>query len=104
MRGWLLDTNVVAALINPRGAPSVKAWAATQDEHSFHISALTLGEYDKGIHIYLRITRAGHATWRRETPWRSGSEAAFYPPATTWFGDGDGFPETSSERAVTRRP
>ncbi len=50
MRGWLLDTNVVAALINPRGAPSVKAWAARQNEETFHISVLTLAEYDKGIY------------------------------------------------------
>lgn len=50
MRGWLLDTNVVAALINPQGAPSVKAWAAGQAEENFHISILTLAEYDKGIH------------------------------------------------------
>jgi predicted nucleic acid-binding protein len=50
LKGWLLDTNVVAALINPRGAPSVKSWAAGQDEATFHISVLTLGEYDKGIH------------------------------------------------------
>lgn len=50
MRGWLLDTNVVAALINPQGAPSVKAWATSQDEETFHLSILTLAEYDKGIH------------------------------------------------------
>ena len=50
MKGWLLDTNVVAALINPQGAPSVKSWAAAQDESFFHISVLTLAEYDKGIH------------------------------------------------------
>lgn len=50
MKGWLLDTNVVAALINPNGAPSVKTWAAAQDEASFYLSVLTLGEYDKGIH------------------------------------------------------
>lgn len=50
MKGWLLDTNVVAALINPRGAPSVKTWAAGQNEETFHISVLTLAEYDKGIH------------------------------------------------------
>ena len=50
MKGWLLDTNVVAALINPRGAPSVRSWAAGQDEETFHISVLTLAEYDKGIH------------------------------------------------------
>ncbi len=50
MRGWLLDINVVAALISPQGAPSVKAWAAGQDEMSFYLSVLTLAEYDKGIH------------------------------------------------------
>ena len=50
MRGWLLDTNVVAALINTHGAPSVKRWAEGQDEDAFHISVLTLAEYDKGIH------------------------------------------------------
>ncbi len=50
MKGWLLDTNVVAALINPNGAPSVKAWARDQREDTFFISVLTLAEYDKGIH------------------------------------------------------
>lgn len=50
MKGWLLDTHVVSALINPRGAPSVKSWAAAQDESLLHISVLTLAEYDKGIH------------------------------------------------------
>lgn len=41
---------MVAALINPRGAPTVKAWAARQNEETFHISVLTLAEYDKGIY------------------------------------------------------
>jgi predicted nucleic acid-binding protein len=50
VRGWLLDTNVVAALINPNGAPRVKSWAAAQPEHRMFLSVLTLGEYDKGIH------------------------------------------------------
>lgn len=50
MKGWLLDTNVVAALISPNGAPSVKAWASAQPEHRMYLSILTLGEYDKGIH------------------------------------------------------
>ncbi|CAN7183076.1 type II toxin-antitoxin system VapC family toxin [Neorhizobium sp. LjRoot104] len=49
MIGWLLDTNVIAALINPNGAPSVKRWAAGQAEDRFFISILTLAEYDKGI-------------------------------------------------------
>lgn len=49
MKGWLLDTSVIAALISPNGAPSVKRWAAAQDEALFHISVLTIGEYEKGI-------------------------------------------------------
>jgi toxin FitB len=49
MKGWLLDTNVVASLIAPNGAPSVKAWAAEQDEERLWLSILTLAEYDKGI-------------------------------------------------------
>lgn len=50
MIGWLLDTNVVASLMSPNGAPSVKGWAAAQDEHRLFISILTLAEIDKGIH------------------------------------------------------
>jgi len=46
----LLDTNVIASLSAPNGAPTVKAWAARQDEARFHLSVLTLAEYDKGIH------------------------------------------------------
>ena len=49
MRGWLLDTNVIASLAAPDGAPSVKAWAQGIDERRFHLSVLTLAEYDKGI-------------------------------------------------------
>jgi predicted nucleic acid-binding protein len=48
--GWLLDTNVIASLIAPNGAPSVKAWAASQDESRLYLSVLTLAEYEKGIH------------------------------------------------------
>lgn len=47
--GWLLDTNVIASLIAPSGAPSVKAWAREQDEGAMFLSVLTLAEYDKGI-------------------------------------------------------
>ena len=49
MKGWLLDTNVIASLIQPNGAPSVKAWTAKQDEERLWLSVLTLAEYDKGI-------------------------------------------------------
>ncbi len=50
MIGWLLDTNVVASLVARGGAPSVKAWAAAQEEHRLYLSVLTLGEIEKGIH------------------------------------------------------
>lgn len=50
MKGWLLDTHVVAALASPNGAPSVKAWAKGQPEHRMFLSVLTLAEFDKGIH------------------------------------------------------
>jgi toxin FitB len=48
--GWLLDTNVTSALINPDGAPSVKQWASSQPEETMFLSVLTLAEYDQGIH------------------------------------------------------
>jgi toxin FitB len=49
LNGFLLDTNVIASLIAANGAPSVKAWAADQDEERLFLCVLTLGEYDKGI-------------------------------------------------------
>jgi toxin FitB len=47
--GWLLDTNVTAEIISPGGSGRVKGWAAGQDEATFYLSILTIGEYDKGI-------------------------------------------------------
>ena len=47
--GWLVDTNVIASLIAPAGAPSVKGWARMVDERRLFLSILTLAEYDKGI-------------------------------------------------------
>ena len=49
MIGWLIDTNVVASLIAPNGAPSVKAWGQIVDEDKLFLSILTLAEYEKGI-------------------------------------------------------
>jgi predicted nucleic acid-binding protein len=48
VRGWLIDTNVLASLTAPNGAPSVKQWARDVDEGDLYISVLTLAEYDKG--------------------------------------------------------
>ena len=50
MIGWLLDTNVVAELINPTGERRVKAWASGQDERTLFLSILTFGEFEKGVH------------------------------------------------------
>jgi predicted nucleic acid-binding protein len=50
VRGWLLDTNVIASLSAAAGAPSVKSWASAQEESRMFLSVLTLAEYDKGIH------------------------------------------------------
>jgi predicted nucleic acid-binding protein len=47
--GWLLDTNVTAEIISAGGSARVKAWAASQDEATLHLSILTIAEYDKGI-------------------------------------------------------
>jgi predicted nucleic acid-binding protein len=49
MRGWLLDTNVIAELTRDRCDPKVFAWAQAQSEERLFISVLTLGEYRKGI-------------------------------------------------------
>lgn len=49
MIGWLLDTNVTTEIISPGGSARVKTWAAGQDEATFHLSILTIAEYDKGI-------------------------------------------------------
>lgn len=49
MRGWLLDTNVVAEIARKKGEARVLAWADEQRESDLLISVLTLGEYEKGI-------------------------------------------------------
>lgn len=49
MKGWLVDTNVIASLTTSNGAPSVRQWALCVEERDLYISILTLGEYDKGI-------------------------------------------------------
>lgn len=48
MKGWWLDTNVIAELISPKGERRVKEFAAGQDESLLHLSIITLAEYDKG--------------------------------------------------------
>jgi toxin FitB len=49
VRGWLLDTNVVAELGRPQAARSLLVWAQAQPETRLFIGVLTLGEYEKGL-------------------------------------------------------
>lgn len=99
----LLDTNVIAALINPNGAPTVKAWAAAQPEETLHLSVLTLGEYDKGIHN-LGID---HLHRSRYAAARDALEARFaghiLPVSDAVVRRGGESPEQSSETLATRR-
>lgn len=38
MIGWLLDTNVIAEVISPKGAARVNTWADAADETTLHLS------------------------------------------------------------------
>ena len=49
MKGWLLDTNVVAAITTPQPDPRVSQWLRSQPEYTLYLSILTLAEYRKGI-------------------------------------------------------
>lgn len=50
MKGWLLDTNVIAEVSGAKPDPRVRSWISTQDESMLFLSVLTLAEYEKGIH------------------------------------------------------
>lgn len=45
----LLDTCVLSDLVKPRPDKGLLAWMESQDESSFRLSVLTLGELGKGI-------------------------------------------------------
>lgn len=50
MKGFLLDTNVVAEMLRPKPDRSVQRWFAALAEQTLFLSILTLAEYEKGIH------------------------------------------------------
>ncbi len=49
MKGWLLDTNVIAEVSGARPDARVEKWLSAQPEHLLFISILTIAEYYKGI-------------------------------------------------------
>ena len=50
MKGWLLDTHIIAEVSGAKPDPRVRKWISAQDESALFLSVLTLAEYDKGIH------------------------------------------------------
>jgi toxin FitB len=49
VKGWLLDTNVVAELARPGAARRVARWSRALPRHVVFLSVLTLGEYEKAV-------------------------------------------------------
>jgi toxin FitB len=49
VKGWLLDTNVIAEVRGARPDPKVARWLDSQLEHTLYLSILTIAEYRKGI-------------------------------------------------------
>jgi predicted nucleic acid-binding protein len=50
LKGWLLDTNIIAEVSGAKPDSRVLKWISLQDEAVLFLSILTLAEYDKGIH------------------------------------------------------
>ena len=48
---YLLDTNVVSELRRSRPKPRVVAWVGTAPEANLHLSAVTLGELQRGAEM-----------------------------------------------------
>jgi predicted nucleic acid-binding protein len=46
---FLVDTCALAELVKPRPHPGVLAWFEAQDAEALHLSALTVGEIEKGV-------------------------------------------------------
>ena len=47
--GFLLDTNIPSELVRPQPEPKVKTWVAAQSLDTLFISAVSFGEFRKGI-------------------------------------------------------
>jgi toxin FitB len=50
VRGWLLDTNIIAEVSGAKPDYQVRKWMGAQEESTLYLSILTFAEYEKGIH------------------------------------------------------
>jgi len=57
LSGFLLDTNVISELLRPRPAVGVTRWLNSVDEQKLFLSALTIGEIQKGISLLQQSRR-----------------------------------------------
>jgi predicted nucleic acid-binding protein len=57
MSGFLLDTNIISALVKPKPEPQVTVWIESVDESLLYLSVLTLGEIRKGIALLREASR-----------------------------------------------
>ena len=55
---FLVDTNVISEFRRPKPHGAVIAWASEVDDGDLHISAVTLGEIQRGIEITRRQDEA----------------------------------------------
>ena len=55
---YLLDTNVVSEFRKPKPHGAVVAWASEVDDGDLHLSAVTLGEIQRGIEVTRRHDEA----------------------------------------------
>jgi predicted nucleic acid-binding protein len=50
----LLDTNVLSAVRKPGRHPQIRIWLDRQDEREVHLSAITVGELERGLELQKR--------------------------------------------------
>ena len=48
---YVIDTNVISAVRRPERTPKVAAWLQSKPENELFISAITLGEIERGIQL-----------------------------------------------------
>jgi predicted nucleic acid-binding protein len=51
---YLLDTNIISETRKPRPDPAVLAWIQAVPESDLHLSAVTIGELQKGVELTRR--------------------------------------------------